>query len=262
MTRAAFLLPALLLTLSWAPPAAAVSGSIGYTEPIVAGVKARVVTVNLNDPDVRIGLVLGRNRVGSAEPFYSMVARAAPTAAITGTFFSTRSLLPTGDIVVSGELAWLGPVGTGIAFGPGNRVTFVDTKYGRQTDWSGYHTVLRGGPRLVRAGRKWLDPPAEGFRDAAHFRPALRTAVGVRKDGKLLMVAVLRPVSLSLLSRVMLALGAQEAVALDGGSSTGLYYRGSFIAQPKRSLTNVLIAYDSAVQYASASPRLSVVRSL
>lgn len=242
-----------LATLAPAPARAAAS-SVGYTEPKVAGVTVRLVTVDLNDPDVRIDVLMGRNRVGAAESFSSMMKRARPDAAITGTFFGTTTLLPTGSIVVDGRQIWAGGIGTGVAFGPKNRVRFVDTKQYRQAAWDGYRTVIQGGPRLVRKGRVWVDPRAEGFRDGSLFTPRIRTALGWRRDGKLLLATVSKPVYLRTLAQAMRKLGAYEAVALDGGSSTGLYYRGSYVAKPQRMLTNVITVYANPRRYANVAP--------
>jgi exopolysaccharide biosynthesis protein len=41
----------------------------------------------------------------------------------------------------------------------------------------------------------------------------------------------------------MLALGAVNAMCMDGGSSTGLYYAGKSYQVPTRVMTNVLMVY-------------------
>lgn len=242
-------------------PAGADIKSVSYTEPYVAGMRLKVVSVNMKDRDIRISILLGKDRLGASETFSSLMKRSRPDAAITGTFFGTDTLLPTGDIVIGGRRIWYGPIGTGVAFGKNNAVRFVDTRYGRQTDWSDFETVLCGGPRLVRSGKVWVYPKAEGFRDPALFTPRIRTAVGYTKNGRLLLVTTGKPVYLSSLAKAMKALGARDAVAMDGGSSTGLFYRGSFIARPQRSLTNVLAVWAYPVQksrVADASAKTSM----
>jgi hypothetical protein len=47
----------------------------------------------------------------------------------------------------------------------------------------------------------------------------------------------------------MKALGAYHAVALDGGTSTAMYFAGRFIANPGRGLTNVLMIYHRRDHY-------------
>jgi exopolysaccharide biosynthesis protein len=51
------------------------------------------------------------------------------------------------------------------------------------------------------------------------------------------------------LAEAVQALGAVRAAALDGGSSTALYYRGKSFAVPGRRLTNLLVVYDSASRH-------------
>jgi hypothetical protein len=81
--------------------------------------------------------------------------------------------------------------------------------------------------------------------------------VGLRANNKLLMVAVTRPVTLSRLARLMKALGAVDALALDGGTSAALYYKGKTIVRPGRSLTNILAVYSESrrpIQIARVRP--------
>jgi len=99
--------------------------------------------------------------------------------------------------------------------------------------------VLGGGPRLVREGRAVAghDPGtyAAGFADARHPR----TAVGVRADGRILLVAVdgrqpERSVGMTIaeLTALLLELGAVEAVNMDGGGSTTMVARGRVVNSP------------------------------
>lgn len=223
--------------------------SITYQKRWVAGIPVHLVTINLNDPDVRMSPVLPRYGVGHSESWGAMIGRARPTAAITGTFFDTRSLHPTGDIWVDGNLACRGVVGTAVGFGCNNEVSFVPTKRGRIKDWSAFQHVLVGGPVLVWDGKPSVNPRIQGFSDSSLFARRHRTAIGVNKHGKLLMVAVTRPVYLSKLAAAMRELGAVKAAALDGGSSTALYYRGKSIVKPGRRLTNLLVAYDNSIRH-------------
>ncbi|MEN6520969.1 MAG: phosphodiester glycosidase family protein [Armatimonadota bacterium] len=231
------------------PSVFAHSDSITYQKRWAAGIPVHLVTVNLNDVDVRMSPVLPRYGVGHSELWSTMIGRARPTAAITGTYFDTRSLYPTGDIMVDGDFACRGVVGTAIGFGWNNEVLFVPTKRGRISDWSAFQHILVGGPVLVWNGKLSVNPRAQGFRDSSLFAKRQRTAIGVNKRGKLLLAAVTRPVYLRKIARAMRELGAINAAALDGGSSTALYYRGRSIVKPSRRLTNLLAAYDDPVRH-------------
>lgn len=249
--------PCLLLVLLLSRPCPAARNSVSYTRSYVNGVVAQVITVNLNDPDVRLTPALARRGVGASERFESILDRTRPTAAITGTFFDTRSLYPTGDIVVDGEMVCRGVVGTAIGIGWNNEIEFLSTRCGAVSDWGGYQSVLCVGPRLLANGKPAVFPRVEGFRDSGIYSASIRAAIGVTKWNKLLLVTTTKPIYLSKLAKVMKALGAQDAATLDGGGSTALYYRGSVIARPKRKLTNLLVVYDSLTSYEQARQNLA-----
>jgi len=98
--------------------------------------------------------------------------------------------------------------------------------------------VVDGGPRLVRAG--WPVPVGPetgtpGFVESRHPR----TAVGVRADGRILLVAVdgrqpERSVGMTIaeLAALLLELGAVEALNMDGGGSTTLVAGGRVVNHP------------------------------
>jgi hypothetical protein len=239
------------------PRTPASPGSLGYEKRRASGVPVHLVTVNLNDPNVKVSVALARGEVGRTEPFRGILRRTRPAVALTGTFFSPRSGWPTGDIVIDGQWLAMGRVGTAVAITPENEVRFIRTRGGQPRRWGDYRTVLGGGPRLLTSGRITLAPDAEGFRDRALYARRPRTAVGVTKNGKLLLVSVRRPIYLRRLARIMRALGARDAVAMDGGSSTAMFYRGRLVSRPSRPLANLLVAYDSSAAYARALPRLA-----
>jgi hypothetical protein len=241
----------LVLLLLLASASEAHRSSITYRKAWAAGVSAHVVTINLSDPGVRVAPVLPKYGVGRSDSWGAMLARTKPTAAITGTFFGTRSMYPTGDIVVEGATECHGRVGTAICIGWDNSVRFIPLRRGQHKEWSGYRSVMVGGPLLVWSGKISVNPREQGFKDPRLYARKARTAVGATKSGDLLMVVVKTPVYLRKLARVMRGLGVWQAAALDGGGSTALYYRGKSLASPSRRLTNLLVAYDESSVYAS-----------
>jgi hypothetical protein len=245
-----------LLAMAACTSALAKPGSVGFTYVRIGKWPVFVVSADLRDPDVKVTPMLSRGGIGSAESHRSMLHRTAPTAAITGTFFCTRTLIPTGDIVLGGRMVHYGGVGTGLCVTPDNLVYFVPRQKYRHVDWTGYESVLCAGPRLLWDGRVCVAPKAEGFRDRRMIYSRVpRLGVGVTSHRKLLLVLVKRPCYLSELARVMRALGCMDAVDVDQGSSTTLYYRGWCIARPKRGLTNILVVYDSRAKYDAAMHR-------
>ena len=107
--------------------------------------------------------------------------------------------------------------------------------------------VVNGGPRLLRDGSPDISAYAEGFvwpeNPEFYYRFGVkrnpRTFAGIMSDGKLLLVAVdgHRPgysvgASFREEAAIMAALGAQEAVNLDGGGSTTMTVGGKLVNSP------------------------------
>lgn len=233
-----------LFDISWA-------SSIEYGKVKIGKIVAHTVTVNLHDENVRVSVALAKGGTGSSESFKSIVNRAKPAAAITGTFFDTKTFIPTGDIAVYGNLIHTGCIGSALCIDSHNRACIVPLSEGRQSKWTGYETVLCAGPKLVSDGKVSISLKREGFRDSL-LAPARRTAVGITKAGKLLIVAINRDTSLAAIAKVMVKLNTQDALCLDGGSSTGFYANGNYLAVPSRQLTNLLVVYSSVERYQTA----------
>jgi hypothetical protein len=229
------------------------AGNVAYSKRYVRGVPVHIVTANLNSPSVRVTPSLAIRGVGTSEGFGSMLSRLQPTAAITGTYFCTRSLIPVGDIVINGKPVHDGPVGTALAITNENKAEFKP----RTSDWKGYNSVICSGPRIVSNGTPSLNPRAEGFSDPSLFRSALRSAVGVTAGNKLLLVTTSRPATMRKVAYIMADLGAVDAILLDGGSSTALSYKGSVKRHPARRLTNLLLVYDSSETFERVAERLA-----
>lgn len=222
----------------------ALARSVAYAKRRVLGVPVHVITVNLADPNVRVSVVTARDFPGGAEPIDHLLARSTPSAAVTGTYFSKRTRFPVGDIVVGGVPRYFGGMGTALAITPYNTVEFRTVPYGRHQDWSQFETVLAAGPRLLRHGRVLVNPRAEGFSDPHVLGRARRTAVGSTAEGKLQLVATERPLTLTELAKVLARLGAVEAMALDGGGSTAMYFGGRHRVRAQRSLVNLLVVHE------------------
>jgi hypothetical protein len=107
--------------------------------------------------------------------------------------------------------------------------------------------VVNGGPRLLRDGRRAITAEAEGFDHpddpgfdyAFALRRNPRTVAGVTRDGRLLLVAVdgrapgySAGLDFEEEAGVMRALGARDAVNLDGGGSTTMTIRDRLVTRP------------------------------
>lgn len=94
---------------------------------------------------------------------------------------------------------------------------------------------IGGSPILVRDGRRWVEDDSSGFVAGRHPR----TMVGWNAQGEVLLVTVdgRQPgysvgMSLPEAAELMLALGATEAINLDGGGSTTFVVGGAVVNRP------------------------------
>jgi len=232
----------LLVIFLMTPPAyPAPAVGTAYLHQKTLGVWAHVVIIDLNEPSLEVSVALARGGIHTSETFGSMVNRTMPVAAITGTFFCTRSLVPVGDVLIDGRLVNSGPVGACLAYTSDHTVRICAGNRAVKPDWTGTLAGVRTGPQLILGGRISINARREGFHDRGLFGRRLRTAIGVTGHNKLLLVAVKTPVTFTELAKVMRALGATEAVNLDGGSSTALSYGGRILVRPGRRLTNLIV---------------------
>jgi len=131
-------------------------------------------------------------------------------------------------------------------FAIGDKVTYEDEYYvsqGNADIWK--QGVIEGGlsagPRLITNGSITVNPYAENYtipKITEYATP--RSAIGITKDNKLLLVTV-PSATIKELATVMQKLGAYNAMNVDGGASSGLYYKGQMITTPGRELSNALI---------------------
>lgn len=149
---------------------------------------------------------------------------------------------------------------------PGQRASVSATisEGGRNVALDGGLGIVNGGPRLLRAGQPdvtaygegfvWLDDPAFWYRFGAFRHP--RTLAGVTRAGEILLVAIdgrqfdySVGASFEEEAGVMQALGAVEAVNLDGGGSTTLVIDDQLVNRPsdttgERPIGDALLLFD------------------
>lgn len=223
-----------------------IAPAISYAARHIGQSWVHVVTVNLNSDKVKVSGVMAERR-GRPENPGKMVRRAKPTVAITGTFHGNRLKLPVGDIVIDGDAASRGFLPSCLAVNWFNKATIVTPTWGRTINWNDYEYVLGGGILIMRGGV--VRPNVTLNKDRHVLSPNARTAAGITKDNRLILVATRQKLTLSHLGTVLKALGARDAIALDGGGSVCLYYRGKMLVPCGRPLTNLLVAWDNDATY-------------
>lgn len=238
-----FFAAAMLATQSPGAGAAPPKNSpVAYQKKVVLGVRAYVVTVDLNCK--RIALV-PHSSSGQYKSFRRFVKDHRPLAAINGTFFDPATATVVCNLIAQGKLLSEGRVGHSLRIDSENRAQLVSTAGlpGRLLDLKQWAFGLSAGPTLLRQGHSIMAARSEGFRDPGLFGLAPRSAIGITPNNKLLLVTVRKPVRLVRLSWMMKHLGARDALNLDGGSSTALYYQGNYVTRPRRLLTNIVGVY-------------------
>lgn len=231
--------------------------AIGYRKVAVGRIPAHVVQVDLRRQGLRVSVALSEWGIGGREPWAHLIGRTRPTAAITGTYFDVATCVPVGSLVIGGIPVNRGQFRTALGITHTGEAAFLSCRGGMSREWRQYDALIHAGPRLLSKGRVTLYPRAEGFRDRSVYERKPRAAVGLTRSGKLLLVAVTRPIYLRQLASLMRSLGARDAMALDGGSSAGLYYRGRSYVVPRRCLTNLLVIYDTEDHYLRAAKQLA-----
>lgn len=102
--------------------------------------------------------------------------------------------------------------------------------------WEGVRYAVGGGPTIVRAGKPYVNARQERFDSHIASGRAPRTAIGYTREGYALMVTVdgRQPkhsvgCTLHELARLMIELGAIEAINLDGGGSSTMVVGGQAV---------------------------------
>jgi len=118
--------------------------------------------------------------------------------------------------------------------------------------WSLAKYAVGGGPRLLKNGKFIVSFIEEGFRKNIFLGRAPRTAIGETKNGKLIFIVVdgRQPVysigaTLEELAELLRNLGCVNAINLDGGGSSTMYFNGKIMNRPsdgnERPINNAII---------------------
>lgn len=149
--------------------------------------------------------------------------------------------IPAGGSVLAGTgdgADWLGAHA-----GLGARIRVLSSVRTERGPLAPHTSVVNGGPRLlpdITAVPEGFDHPGDpSFYYSFALRRNPRTMAGVTRDGRLLLVAAdgrapgySAGLSFTEEAAVMRALGARDAVNLDGGGSTTMTIRGRLVTRP------------------------------
>lgn len=119
-------------------------------------------------------------------------------------------------------------------------------------DWSRVRTTVGAGPTLVKSGVITANGKKEGFTEAKiNTNRSQRSFAGYTKNNTLILATVPN-VTVYELGEVAKNMGCVDAINLDGGASSGLYFKGKVVTSPGRKLSNALVV----TRLKSVPPRL------
>lgn len=208
----------------------------------------QTVTVSLLHPSLKLDVVLAGNTIGKTEALGSIAKRSGAVAAINGTYFNAYTngsyKVPYGYIISGGKMLKNSPADKRTVFAydsnllaeliPGNQ--FMD-----RFNSGSVVGALQAGPRLLVDGKVSLNVAGEGFRDPKILTGGgSRSALGLTRDHKLILLTS-GGATIPQLAQIMKQAGAYQAMNLDGGASSGLFYSGKYLTTPGRLISNALV---------------------
>lgn len=120
------------------------------------------------------------------------------------------------------------------------------------SDWDNVEHIISGGPYLVKENQIFVDMKEEKLTSIGGRNP--RTAIGYTTDGKFIMVTIdgreekSIGMTLSELAYFMKSIGCYNAMNLDGGGSSVMYFNGATVNNPSIKggipLSNALVVYE------------------
>lgn len=120
------------------------------------------------------------------------------------------------------------------------KVSYQNLK-GEEIPWENVTTAIGAGPRLVKDGKLAVNPKEEGFTSSKIVTDGgARSGIAVKKDGSVVLATV-GGATMKQWAEIMLKLGAQQAMNLDGGASSGLFADGKTVTAPGRLIGNALV---------------------
>ncbi|GGF94930.1 phosphodiester glycosidase family protein [Paenibacillus abyssi] len=206
------------------------------------------VTLSLMHSKIHLDVALAGNTIGKVENLNSIAKRNNAIVAINGTFFDAYTeadfKTPYGYIVSKGQMKRKssGDRRTIFTYDKNNLAELIpgpgfNDRFALGTMEGG----LQAGPRLLKDGKVALNVKEEGFKDPKILTGGgARSALGITRDHKLILLTT-GGATIPQLAEIMKQAGAHQAMNLDGGASSGLYYNGKYLTTPGRQISNALI---------------------
>ncbi len=203
--------------------------------------KATIVTLNNITGTMALGSSI--SAIAGAPVPGSDAAPIAPNSAIlaasgTGAQWLQAHVKP-GDFVKIRFNAYSTPPLAGLPRGVYASRSAFHSAHDDSGIWKSVQQAFSGGPILVQNGTVNVDWQTEHFTDPSFANDrAPRTAIGVTKNGNILLVTVdgrqsqSKGVTLNDMGSIMVSLGAVQAMNLDGGGSTEMTVGNLYVNSP------------------------------
>lgn len=125
----------------------------------------------------------------------------------------------------------------------GDHVTYdvtINTTFTSAKDWQDVTVALGAGPSLIINGVITADGPKEGFiEEKINSLSTARSFIGATAEGKII-IGNMASATVSKAAEVCQSLGLVNAMCLDGGGSTALYYPANKVSYAGRNVNNGL----------------------
>ena len=220
-----------------------------------------LVVVNPAGGRVEITSAGADDRYSFPDSFDSMVRRSNATAAINGCFFDMNTGRLVGHIWHDGEQRVHGAFSAAFAVRRDN--TAVIAPLAELGDPRQFRVVIACVDILIRNGEIRVKSKADLVRNGHNpsprndiYRPARWSAVGLDRSGQVYFVASEGAMTIYEFTRQVRAQTAiTDLLGLDGGTSSGLYYNGSFVTAPGRRVTSLIVVRPAAATPSSVASR-------
>lgn len=231
----------------------------------INGVNVNIVKVDLDSGNYDIGISTGQDKEKFSESFKSQIKRNNADIACNGNFFSSyvgqggREYY--GTAVKNGVYDHKGSLGS-IGFDSNNKAIFfefIKSQLPGLIEDNNIMSAVSGDPIIVHSGRNVSGEFKTTRKDIES--KAARTAMGYTSDNQLLIITS-RSATIREMGDILISLGANFGINLDGGASSALYYRGQYPTPAGRELNVVFYIKDRTEPMVKEEPKNTYGRIL
>jgi exopolysaccharide biosynthesis protein len=227
-----------IFSIAWGPSLWG-SDLISFQKIVANSITLNVVKVDLTNPRLRVEPFTPN----FGESFLNAARRIQCDAAINGCYFLGPSdFRPIGDVVINRKVISHSRLGTAFGVTPTNKLAFVENRTNRAYLDPRFINLLTAGPRLVTNGAPSVSAREEGFKDPRLFQKKRRSGIATTSDSQLLLVTAETPCYFEDFADALVQIGAVDAMNLDGGSSSALYFQSELLTSPQTRSASIGLA--------------------